>query len=443
VIIPHKLLGDARAKLAELPENSFQLCVTSPPYWGLRSYLPANHPLKHLEIGTEDTLEQYLANLVEVFTAVHRVLRDDGLLWVNMGDRWTAGSRRQYDRCAKIMGRDEKHPANGVFRPMDPPGLKIKELCLLPQRVAIALQESGWYLRCMCPWIKRNCMPESVKDRPVNALEYFFMFSKQRFYYYDRDAVTVRASDNTHPRAAVFPHRETRNDNNRRRRRTNPKAALAQIGVKQNPSFQEATSDYLPSRRNWRNTDLFMQSWEGLLGDENGDPLALVVNPKGTTMSHYASYPVSLIRPIIQASTSEGGCCSNCGAPRIRVVEVGEADIERQRQCGGDLLGEYHGQAKKDFKGNGVQDASDVKRRILAGMRERKTVGWNPGCTCDRDQMCSLISKPCSVIDPFHGTGTTAQACVELGRHYTGIEISEDYFKDSDRKDSQTALSIV
>lgn len=437
-IVPRKLLGDARKVLQTLPEKSFHLCVCSPPYHGLRSYLPPEHPDKHLEIGTEKTLEHYLENLSQVFTEVWRVLRDDGTLWINLGDRYTAGSRRTYDREGTLMGRPDEHPSNGVFRPQDPLGLKAKELLLLPQRVAMELQRDGWILRSMCPWIKRNCMPESVKDRPVNALEYFFMFTKSRYYYYDRDAVSVRASEQTHPRAAVFPRRDLREtDNNRRRRRTNPKAAMAQIGVKQNPSFQAGTGDYLVTRRNWRNTDMFMQSWQGLLGDEEGDPLALIVNPKGTTMNHFASYPVDLIRPIIQVSSSDGGCCSACGAPCVRLVEKGEVDLEHQKACGGDMFGKYDGQARKDYKGAKVQDASDVKRRILAGMVERKTVGWDRSCDCIE----TII--PCSVLDPFSGTGTTAEACISLGRHCCGIDISEDYLRDSASKDSQTALAII
>lgn len=439
-IIPEKYCGDAREVLKQIPDKSFQLCVTSPPYWGLRSYLPAGHPRKHQEIGTEETLEEYLYHLREVFTEVWRVLRNDGLLWINLGDRYTAGARRTYDPTAKVMGREkDDHPSNGVFRPKDPLGLKCKELLLLPQRVAMDLQGAGWILRSMCPWIKRNCMPESVEDRPVNALEYFCMFSKDRFYYYDRDAVRVRASGNTHPRAAVFPHRGDRvSDDNRRRRRTNPKAAQAQIGVKQNQSFQGATSDYLVTHRNWRNTDLFLQSWEGLLGDEDGDPLALVVNPKGTVLSHFASYPVSLVRPIIEVSTSEGGCCFTCGRPRERIVELGEPDREHQKKCGGDTLGEYHGESRPGVKESKAQNPGDVKRRILAGMRERKTIGWKRTCECWGNQF-----PPCAVLDPFHGVGTTAQACVELGRRYTGIEISEEYIRLSDARDSQTALALT
>lgn len=443
-IIARKLTGDSREQLKKLGRGSVHMAITSPPYWGLREYLPKGHPSKHLEIGSEETFDEYCRHIVEVFQAVREVLRDDGTLWVNLGDRYTNAGRSTYDVKAKMPSqKDVPHPTAGKKRPADIPGLKAKELCLMPQRVAMALQNDGWYLRSMFPWIKRNCMPESVEDRPCNALEYFFLFSKTKDYFYDRDAVMVRASDNTHPRAAMFPSRANRiSDDNRRRRRTNPKAALASIGVKQNPSFQAAVSEYIPAQRNIRNTDWFMRSWEGLLGDENGDPVALIVNPKGTTISHYASYPPGLIKPCIEAGTSQGGCCPVCGAPILRMVERGEPDIERQRACGGDMFGKYDGKATKDYSGSGVQDASDVKRRILAGMTERKTVGWAPSCKCCPEGG-SLAPVPCTVLDPFHGVGSTAAACLDLSRHYVGCDINEEYIKVSDIRDSQSALALL
>jgi len=139
----------------------------------------------------------------------------------------------------------------------------------------------------------------------------------------------------------------------------------------------------------------------------------------------------------LEIGKSEGGSCSKCGAPRERIVELGEPDLAHQQACGGDLLGQYDGKAKKDYDGNKVQNASDVKRRILAGMRERKTVGWKDTC------QCMAKSVPCSVLDPFHGTGTTGQACIELGRDYTGIDLSEDYIKASETKISQTSLALL
>lgn len=439
VIIPRKLLGDCRQTLPDLTEKSVHLCVTSPPYWGLRSYLPEGHPSKHLEIGNEPTFELYLEHILQVFRSVMRVLRDDGQLWINLGDRYTSGGRRNYDvNASSRTGQVDNHPSAGVMRPMDPPGLKKKELCMLPQLVAMALQRDGWYLRSMCPWIKRNCMPESTTDRPATALEYFFQFSKQERYFYDSFAVKKAASDNTHPRSAaasMFPSRQERDYANNRRR--TPKEKANAFGSKQNEDFAKHTKGVVSSR-NRRNTDWFMESWQGLLLDSEDNPMALVVNTKGTKIAHFASYPAKLIEPVILCATSEGGCCSQCGTPLERVLKDLGPDLEHQKACGSDLLGEYDGKATKDFDAAGVQNASDVKRRILAGMTKKVTVGFKPVCGCR-----VVHGIPCTVLDPFHGTGTTAEAAVRLGRNYIGCELSDEYFKDSDIKDSQTGMILV
>lgn len=428
IIVPRKVLGDARQTLPKEREKQFHVCVTSPPYWGMRSYLPDKHPLKHLEIGCEETLDLYIQHLLEVFREVRRVLRDDGLLWVNLGDRMTSGGRRQYDRSLRSTSGFNNRAA-GVFRPNDPPGLKKKELCMLPERVAMAMQTDGWYLRSKIPWIKRNCQPESAEDRPANALEYVFMFAKNEDYYYDRFAVTLKASENTHPRVSM----KRANDE---LAGVNPKARNAAIGSKQHAQWKESMAGMV-SARNRRNTDWFLESFQGLLQDDFGEPLALIVNPKGTSIEHFATFPPKLVEPMIRASTSENGCCAACGAPRIRIVEDGEPDREHQRACGADAQGEYHGQATKDYKAAKVAGGSDLKRRILAGMVEKKTVGWKAGCSCPEQR-----PVPCRVLDPFHGSGTTAEVSTGLGRDYLGCELNDEYFK-IDSRDSQTAMHLV
>lgn len=422
VIVPKKLLGDCRQTLTTLPDKSIHLCVTSPPYWGMRSYLPDGHRDKWLEIGSEETFELYIEHMMQVFRAVKRVLRDDGQLWINLGDRYTSGGRRNYDVNASSATSQVDN-----------------QLCMLPQLVAMALQRDGWYLRSMCPWIKRNCMPESTTDRPATALEYFFMFSKQERYFYDSFAVKKAASDNTHPRSAAASERDYQNN----RRRT-PKEKSNAVGVKQNESFAAHTKGVMTSR-NRRNTDWFMESWQGMLLDSEDNPMALVVNTKGTKIAHFASYPAKLIEPIILCGTSDGGCCPLCGTPLGRILVEDGPDLEHQKACGSDMLGEYDGQATKDFDGAGVQNASDVKRRILAGMTKKRTVGFSYRCKCIQRQHAGeeLLPTPCTVLDPFHGTGTTAEAAVRLGRNYIGCELSEEYFKDSDIKDSQTGMILV
>lgn len=169
--------GDAITVLKRLPSESVQCVVTSPPYWGLRDY---NNPD---QIGLEPTLPQFINSLRSVFTEVRRVLKDDGVFWLNIGDGYTSGNRRW-------RAPDKKNPARAMsVRPDTPDGLKPKDLMGIPWRLAFALQDDGWYLRADIVWNKPNAMPESVKDRPTRAHEYLFMFSKNERYFYDREAV--------------------------------------------------------------------------------------------------------------------------------------------------------------------------------------------------------------------------------------------------------------
>ncbi len=171
------IVGDSRKALQGLPENYFQCAITSPPYWGLRDYGIEG------QIGAEMELEQYISNLVTVFREVKRVLKDDGSLWLNIGDSYTSGNRgwRQ---------SDSKNPARGMsYRPPNPKGLKDKELIGIPWRTALALQADGWYLRSDVIWHKPNCQPESVKDRPTRSHEHVFLLTKTEDYYYDCEAV--------------------------------------------------------------------------------------------------------------------------------------------------------------------------------------------------------------------------------------------------------------
>ena len=169
--------GDSRKILAQFPEQTFQTCITSPPYWGLRDYGVAG------QIGAERTLDSYLNDLVAIFREVKRVLRDDGTLWLNIGDSYTSGNRGWRDA-------DKKNPARGMnYRPPNPKGLKNKELIGVPWRLALALQADGWYLRSDIIWYKPNCQPESVKDRPTRSHEYIFLLAKSEEYYYDGGSI--------------------------------------------------------------------------------------------------------------------------------------------------------------------------------------------------------------------------------------------------------------
>jgi len=167
------IVGDTRRALNYFPDRIFQCCVTSPPYWSLRNY--------HIDgqIGLEFSLEEYLQSLKDIFQQVYRVLREDGTLWLNIGDSYTSGGRRW-------RAPDRKNPVRAMnVRPPTPAGLKPKDLIGVPWRLAFALQEVGWYLRADIIWNKPNCQPESVKDRPTRSHEYLFLFSKSDRYLYD------------------------------------------------------------------------------------------------------------------------------------------------------------------------------------------------------------------------------------------------------------------
>jgi DNA modification methylase len=168
--------GDSEKVLTALPDELFQTCITSPPYWSLRDYNIAG------QIGLERSVTDYIDHLVNVFAEVRRTLRDDGTLWVNIGDSYTSGGRTW-------RATDKKNPIRAMqVRPPTPAGLKPKDLIGVPWLLAFALQKQGWYLRADIIWNKPNCQPESVKDRPTRSHEYVFLFSKSEHYSYNPEA---------------------------------------------------------------------------------------------------------------------------------------------------------------------------------------------------------------------------------------------------------------
>lgn len=199
------VIGDSREALRQVSSGVFQTCITSPPYWSLRDYEIEG------QIGLENSIDDYIASLVVVFEEVRRTLRDDGTLWLNIGDSYTSGGRTW-------RAPDKKNPARAMSsRPATPEGLKPKDLIGVPWRLAFALQQAGWYLRQDIIWHKPNAQPESVKDRPTRAHEYVFLFSKCEKYFYDNQAVRgpnnrnvrsvwdINTQASPHAHEAMFP----------------------------------------------------------------------------------------------------------------------------------------------------------------------------------------------------------------------------------------------
>lgn len=391
------LQGDAIEKMRELPDECVHCCVTSPPYYGLRSYLAADDPDKASEIGAEQTPEQYVARMVEVFREVRRVLRNDGTLWLNLGDSYAAN--RSYQVPSTKGGPKHSPAQSGQTANRVPDGLKSKDLIGIPWRVAFALQADGWYLRAAIPWIKRNGMPESVRDRPSQVIEHIFMLTKSQRCFYDSEAVKM-------PLSASFA-----NDKRHQTGSTdkNEKEGYAENGVQNPKKLHKMFDKEKPAGRVRRTRDWFIESWQGLLTDEDGDPLAFVVNTVNYKGSHFATFPPKLIEPCILASTSAHGCCSVCEAPWERVVERGapkrdwrETDTPRTMP-----------------NGNSVR-SEGIAPNVQEQSRPVTTVGWKPTCECN------VEVEPCVVLDPFGGSGTTGQVAQQHGRNAVLIELNSN-----------------
>lgn len=372
------LQGDSLELLATLPERSVQACVTSPPYWRLRDYTGSDQR----EIGTEATFDEFLDKLVKLFDHVRRVLRDDGLLWLNMGDSHNTnehgvGGQRGIDRIDRTPCYQRGRGRGRID------GLKHKDLIGQPWALAFALREAGWYLRLDNVWAKPNPKPESVRDRPTRAHEYVFLLSKSERCYYDRFAALEASGAN---RRSVWWH--------------------------------EGDDELALERAVWE------------------------ITTQGSN-EHPAVFPEELAERCILLATSEGGACAECGAPQVRLIEEGEAE-DWKRACGADSDGGYDGSAKKDFEKHKAQDASALKARILAGMKSRKTIGWEPTCRClEIDDARPTIFPgvvPCVVLDPFCGSGRTGRAARRRGRSFVGIELRQEFVNLS-RREIEGALT--
>jgi len=177
------LIGDVREKLSELESRTIQTCITSPPYWGLRDYGNDN------QIGLEKSPDEYVSELVSVFREVKRVLRDDGTLWLNIGDSYSGSGKNPAGNLGKTNNERDMEDKHSAVVPL---GMKPKDLVGIPWMVAFALRADGWYLRQDIIWAKPNPMPESVKDRCTKSHEY--LLTKSSRYYYDNGAIKEPAT---------------------------------------------------------------------------------------------------------------------------------------------------------------------------------------------------------------------------------------------------------
>ena len=397
------LQGDCTKVLATLPDASVQCCVTSPPYWGLRDYGADS------QLGLEATPEEYVANMVAVFREVRRVLRDDGTLWLNLGDSYASIGHKKsnsgYGTSGLSGGIAQKHFPLSHENNGD--GLKNKDLVGIPWRVAFALQADGWWLRQDIIWHKPNPMPESVTDRCTKAHEYIFLLTKSAKYFYDSEAVKERgamvAGD-----SAGSSQRDTQETHGLGGGNSGINLAKQKLATE----LQEKGYSTRNKRSVW------------------------TVTTKPFRGAHFATFPPDLIEPCILAGTSENGQCPKCGKSWKRIMEkIGVSTYEKM----GGKNGGYKKMRDESMRRGetGVGDTRDSNGNIVwYEATPKKFVGWQPDCACGLDPIASVV------LDPFSGAGTTGLVAVQHGRRYIGIELNPDYLEMS-RKRIQLARDSI
>lgn len=471
------LHGDCRDILAGMPDASVHMVCTSPPYWGLRDYgIPpsvwggdsgcdhewgdpglsgqrqrngsagglhdgratnklADNVMLHPQtgsfcqkcgawngaLGLEPTPDLFVAHIVEVFREVRRVLRDDGTLWLNLGDSYASSPTGAIGLKSTVQGGLTNQRA-GLGRPDKTgiSGIKTKDMIGIPWMVAFALRADGWWLRKDIIWAKPNPMPESATDRPTSSHEHVFLLTKAEKYFFDGEAVREPTVGTTPGDLDGGPQRnkDGSNANAGRNFRAKGNAKTFRGGgaytlgqSRENHASVERTSHgNVPNANSGRN---IRDVWR----------IATAPFPG----AHFATFAPKLAETCIKAGTSEKGCCATCQAPWKRITTKGEPDIEHQRVSGSDTEGQYTGQSTKDHDAHGIQNASDVKRRILAGMRKR-TYDWKPSCECGAEVV------PCTVLDPLGGAGTVGLVANRLGRDAILIDLNPEYCSMAERR---------
>jgi DNA modification methylase len=427
-----QILIQADARRLPLADCGVHCCITSPPYWSLRDYGVApsvwsgraacehewtdpitNNATNHTDkrrwqhtrngrdelqptekrvawlrtpvnqgsicqkcgawfgcLGLEPTAELYIAHVVQIFREVRRVLRDDGTLWLNIGDSYN-GTGRGGGTAAIAGTLSYRDKSQGGLRAV---GSKSKDLIGIPWMLAFALRADGWYLRQDIIWAKPNPMPESVTDRCTKSHEYLFLLTKSARYFYDADAIREPVTSTGGASFGKQNHDAT--------------GTMAQSRALASPAERNH-----PLGRNKRSV------W--------------FISTQSFPEAHFATYPVKLVTPCILAGTSEKGCCSACGAPWKRVVERIGVDGRGGRRKVVDIRSRI----------------GSTSAFVTGDWTTTVTVAWLPTCKCAAGD-----PVPCTVLDPFNGAATTGVAAKTLGRSYIGVELKAEYIDISRKR---------
>jgi len=404
--------------LKTLPDNSVHCCVTSPPYWGLRDYGVDG------QLGLENTPNEFVDKMVQIFTEVKRVLRGDGTLWLNLGDSYGGSGKGHNIEESKNSKRPE---CEYISKPFRDNYIKPKDLVGIPWMVALALRNSGWYLRQDIIWSKPNPMPESVKDRCTKSHEYIFLLSKSSKYFYDHEAIKTPIKDATVRR--MIQDIEGQKGSDRVPGRTNGK--MKAVLPKRNPRPSDNRKGNqgtggIPIGLNgssFKNHKNFLKENGELLHTSKANKKSVwEITTKGYRDAHFATYPEKLIVDCIKASTSEYGCCSKCKTPYKRVVD---------RKLVPTAKASYN--SKVDARDLAADKLDQGSNRMKDGHKpgwvyESKTLDWAADCECNAKV------EECIVLDPFMGSGTTAVVSRKLNRNFIGFELNPEYIEIANKR---------
>jgi DNA modification methylase len=386
------------------------------------------------QIGLEETPEEYVANLVEVFRELRRVLRDDGTCWLNLGDSYIGYKGANYGVNSELsnLQKKSKIPTSHMTGTPQTSNLKPKDLVGIPWRVAFALQADGWWLRSDIVWHKPNPMPESMTDRPTKAHEYIFLLTKSARYWYDQDAVRENFADDRMGNPGRYtPHYQigsARNDGNQIG--ANGEWDGSKLGGRNKrtvwsaPETADPLLSYLLDKLAADDPERLIDYLDQYAADATLKSDAWKVATKPFKGAHFAVFPPKLIEPCILA-----GCpsrvCVECGTPWARVIQKITKSMPVEERHG--RIG-HNGQPPQ------------ISGNYWEGPTTKPTEQHRPQCQC-----CPLpaihvdefghqwpiynITRPGVVLDPFMGSGTTAAVAIQNKRDWLGIELNTDYIE--------------